>query len=243
MTSSPHLQINTNLLPFPHTPSAIFPKIMLHPSSTDGHKKEWIMTQKNNNITFGKIFNKSQSSRCTYQHWIIDAPSTQDLIPCDGCHLTPPSQLQHQPSDRKTCTLLIPTRHAKVIQVSTNTDQQLLQESQKIITPLPDIINGNLHDYTWFPALKHSLLSIQMDSIDGSLITKWISNNSLRTDLSYYLNMMQNMPTRTFHIYTDGSLDLSENHITGHSVMEAGWILKDNELSFGCGILNFPSST
>jgi hypothetical protein len=53
--------------------------------------------------------------------------------------------------------------------------------------------------------------------------------------------MMQNIPTRTFHIYTDSSLNLSENHITGHSVMGAGWILKDNKLSFGCGILNFFS--
>jgi ribonuclease HI len=54
---------------------------------------------------------------------------------------------------------------------------------------------------------------------------------------------MQHNPINDFHIYTDGSLNTSEFNITGHVVIGAGWILKDLELNFECGITNFPSST
>jgi ribonuclease HI len=65
----------------------------------------------------------------------------------------------------------------------------------------------------------------------------------LREELKYCLHFMQLIPDKTFHIYTNGSLDISDLNIIGHAVMGAGWILKDAELSFGCRILNFPSST
>jgi ribonuclease HI len=55
--------------------------------------------------------------------------------------------------------------------------------------------------------------------------------------------MMQHISVKDFHIYTDGSLDILEFNVTGHVVMDAGWILKGAELSFECGIVNFPSST
>jgi hypothetical protein len=60
--------INSNLLPLLHSPTAIFPTITLRPPSTDGRRKEWILTQRQNNVTIGKIIKKSPSSYCTYQH-------------------------------------------------------------------------------------------------------------------------------------------------------------------------------
>lgn len=55
--------------------------------------------------------------------------------------------------------------------------------------------------------------------------------------------MLQNMPTNDYHIYTDGSLNIKETDIGGRTTMGAGWILKNSEISFGCGISCFPSST
>jgi ribonuclease HI len=53
---------------------------------------------------------------------------------------------------------------------------------------------------------------------------------------------MQQIPVKDYHIYMDGSLDISEFNITSHVIMGARWILKGSELSFRCGIVNFPSS-
>jgi ribonuclease HI len=98
-------------------------------------------------------------------------------------------------------------------------------------------------DDIWSYDIEHLLLSINVENIDKAIITKWIANEMLKLDLKYCLYMMQQIPVKDYHIYTDGSLDTSEFNVTGHVVMGAGWILKGSELSFGCGIVNFPSST
>jgi ribonuclease HI len=98
-------------------------------------------------------------------------------------------------------------------------------------------------DDIWSYNMKCPLVSIELENIDESLITKWIANDILKTDLKYRLHMMQHIPIKDFHIYTDGLLDFSEFNVTGHVVIGAGWILKGSEFSFKCGIIHFPSST
>jgi hypothetical protein len=95
----------------------------------------------------------------------------------------------------------------------------------------------------WSYNMKQLLISIEIENIDESLITKWIVNDMLKKDLKYCLHIMQHILFKDFHIYTDSSLDTSEFNVTDYVVIGAGWILKGSELSFEYGILNFPSST
>jgi hypothetical protein len=91
--------------------------------------------------------------------------------------------------------------------------------------------------------MEQLLISINVKNIDESLISKWIINEELRQDLKYCLHFMQQISVKDYHIYTDGSLDTLELNVTGYVVMGVRWILKGSELSFGYGIVNFPSST
>jgi hypothetical protein len=68
LTSGNTPNINDNLIPLFHSPSVVYPVISLHPPSTDGRKKEWIVTHRQNNVIIGKIIKKTPSLTCTYQH-------------------------------------------------------------------------------------------------------------------------------------------------------------------------------
>jgi hypothetical protein len=69
--------------------------------------------------------------------------------------------------------------------------------------------------------MEHPLLLINVKNIVEAIITKWIVNKTLKLDLKYCLHMMQQIPIKDYHIYTDGSLDTSEFNVTGHVVMSA----------------------
>jgi ribonuclease HI len=141
---------------------------------------------------------------------------------------------------------LIPRRNAKVIHTLPHSNQQSTTPQRSITTPvtlLQNQINVSHVDNIGLYSIEQPLASIEIESLDESLISKWITKDMLRLDLKYALGLMQQIPIKDFHIYTDGSLDTSEFNVTGHVTMGAEWILKGSELSFECSIINFPSST
>jgi hypothetical protein len=109
---------------------------------------------------------------------------------------------------------------------------------QSIITPLQNHTNNSYINNSWLYTMEQPLASIELENIDDSLITKWIANEILRTDLKYRLHLMQHIPLKNFHIYTDSLLDTSEFNVTGHVIIGTEWILKGSELSFECRIIN-----
>ncbi|GES89137.1 ribonuclease H-like domain-containing protein [Rhizophagus clarus] len=70
-----------------------------------------------------------------------------------------------------------------------------------------------------------------------------ISSTILQDELIQHHDNMTKLHTNKLHIYTDGSLNL--NSVDGYNqiIMGAGWIVKNTEIDFTCGITYFPSST
>jgi len=77
------------------------------------------------------------------------------------------------------------------------------------------------------------------------LIKRWITDLSLQGSLiEIFYRLLVMCRSQVLHIYTDGSM--IKSHIPDHEQrisMGAGWVIKDTELSFKCGVEHFPSST
>jgi hypothetical protein len=166
--------INDNVMLLLHLPAAIFPTITLLPPSTDERKKEWILTQRQNNVTIGKIIKKLPSSQCTYQHWIFTDQNEQTIMPYIGCHLTPSlrSNQHNIDKDYSKCILSIPGRNAKVIHTVLCNNQQSTTPKRSIITPIQNYANTSHRDIIGLYNMEQPLVSIEIENIDELLIFK-----------------------------------------------------------------------
>src|SRR6266542_3547806 len=81
--------------------------------------------------------------------------------------------------------------------------------------------------------------------LEMELINRWVTDAFLQGALTnIFYSLLGTCRSQGLHIYTDGSMIKSHN-IDGEQqiTMGAGWIIKDTELSFKCGVEHFPSST
>ncbi|GES85235.1 ribonuclease H-like domain-containing protein [Rhizophagus clarus] len=90
---------------------------------------------------------------------------------------------------------------------------------------------------------EHPVLEIKINKLEIEIIRNRISSIILQDELIQHYNNMTKLHTNELHIYTDGSLNL--NSVDGYNqiIMGAGWIVKNTEIDFTCGITYFPSST
>src|SRR5271154_1270482 len=80
--------------------------------------------------------------------------------------------------------------------------------------------------------------------IETTYIDKWITSEVLKTELIAHLTYNKTSTSQTFTIYTDGSYNREDDNLHHDSaLMGAGWIVKETNRTFKCGISKWPSST
>ncbi|GBB86886.1 hypothetical protein RclHR1_13310002 [Rhizophagus clarus] len=113
----------------------------------------------------------------------------------------------------------------------------------RIIIPI-DLIQykkGQSHNY--LSEQEHPVLEIKIDKLEIEIIQNRISSTILQDELIQQHDNITKLYTNELHIYTDGSLNL--NSVDGYNqiIIGAGWIVKNTEIDFTCGITYFSSST
>lgn len=214
------------------------PVLKRTPPSTDNRKKEWIVDIDHTNI--GKITSKRSIQGLTYEHWVYDDIDRNTITPCKGCNAS--SRYNANSSQNNRCFKRGLRRDFSVIKTKDHHDSSI--EKRKIIsTPIGSLEPNNLIRLE-LPHLfdEETPLSahIFIDDFDNSLINKWTSSDTLQRHLKFCLQAIRE---RIVNIYTDGSLNPKELNMSGLSIMGAGWILEDSEISFHCATCMFPSST
>ncbi|POG58120.1 hypothetical protein GLOIN_2v1790829 [Rhizophagus irregularis DAOM 181602=DAOM 197198] len=183
------------------------------PPSRDGRRKEWIITRDRDEYQFGKILKKNLT-RFSYQHWIRQ-DNNNLITQCAGCS-TNSTHIEDDP----VCVKKEKYHKSTIIDVKRSTNNYQDTSTFEILTPV--------------------------DLIRTRIITKpslTISSTLLITELSDILGCLEQIDNQEFHFFTDGSMDLNCINNEDVIVMGAGWILKNTDISFSCGIRFHPSST
>jgi hypothetical protein len=130
---------------------------------------------------------------------------------------------------------------ATVIKVEVLT-KKIEEASFRIITPTNLIKRRTITSTAAFHN-EQKLITVDIPLIDHNIISRFITSPLLVHELCDINSALQRENNNIFQIYTDGSLDLNCRNSGGEVVMGAGWIIKDHDLSFSCGVNYHPSST
>ena len=78
--------------------------------------------------------------------------------------------------------------------------------------------------------------------IEIELIKRWVTDVSLQGSLiEIFYSLLVTCRSLGLHIYTDRSMIKSQTIDHEQRIsMGAGWVIKDTELSFKCGVEHFP---
>ncbi|CAB5196262.1 unnamed protein product [Rhizophagus irregularis] len=218
------------------TPSPRYQPIMPQHPSLDRRRKEWVIVNTNRLSEVGKIVEKNSVMTFLYQHWIIREGSDL-LIKCAGCST---SSMNGQTSTG-TCIRRGHFSKATVIKVEVLT-KKIEEASFRIITPTNLIKRRTITSTAAFNN-EQKLITVDIPLIDHNIILRFITSPLLAHELCDINSALQRENNNIFQIYTDGSLDLNCRNSRGEVVMGAGWIIKDQDLSFSCGVNYHPSST
>ncbi|CAB5194394.1 unnamed protein product [Rhizophagus irregularis] len=161
------------------------------------------------------------------KEWVIIICEGSDLlIKCAGCST---SSMNGQTST-ETCIRRGHFSKATVIKVEVLT-KKIEEASFKIITPTNLIKRRTITSTAAFHN-EQKLITVDIPLIDHNIISPLVPDSALQRENN-----------NIFQIYTDGSLDLNCRNSRREVVMGAGWIIKDHDLSFSCGINYHPSFT
>lgn len=211
--------------------------------SSDKRKREWILDT-NDPHNYGKITKKHSLTSISYEHWAPDPLNQSVISRCTGCHSVnmPSMQSNKEPACVKSGKIN-DFSIIKVVPHPVGINQEI---RKRIITPIDSLCR----DYNRAEINRHQANETQMMSeimiidYDEAIIDKWTPTSELQWHFKFCLKAIKehskNLP---IEIYTDGSLAFNERDLGGTTIMGAGWILKDTEISFHCGITKFPSST
>ncbi|GBC34112.2 ribonuclease H-like domain-containing protein [Rhizophagus irregularis DAOM 181602=DAOM 197198] len=129
-----------------------------------------------------------------------------------------------------------------IIDVKHSTNNYQDTSTFEILTPV-NLIRTRIITKPLLYKNESPFVSLDILSYDLDIIKRTISSTLLITELSDILGCFEQIDNQEFHFFTDGSMDLNCINNEDVVVMGAGWILKNTDISFSCGIRFHPSST
>ncbi|CAB4403351.1 unnamed protein product [Rhizophagus irregularis] len=205
------------------------------PPSKDGRRKEWIITRDGDEYQYGKILKKNPT-QFSYQHWIRQ-DNNNLITQCAGCS-TNSTHIEDDP----VCVKKEKYHKSTIIDVKRSTNNYQDTSTFEILTPV-DLIKTRIITKPSLYKNESLFVSFDIPSYNLDIIKRTISSTLLITELSDILRCLEQFDNQEFHFFTDGSMDLNCINNEDVVVMGAGWILKNTDISFSCGIRFHPSST
>jgi ribonuclease HI len=166
-----------------------------------------------------------------YQHWIKTPQYT--LKKCNSC-INPNEQ---EDCIKRSIYNASAAIKVKIIKLSPT------ENSFRNVTPTDLIQHKRGQICIGTPEQEHPVLEIRINKIEIELIQNRIKSSTFQKELIQRHDSIINLHTNELHIYTDDFLELNAVDKQNRIIMGAGWILKNRDIEFTCGIAYFLSST